>query len=150
VQKRIPHKFYFHIISLICTVCKLCCPAHLFPNTPRISREYWMIYRGPGFLVVVWFSSTPILSPNPGTPSGCWTGGTQWHRKILLRQLADGRGCVWGAESCDGEKAWSSISHIILSAYLSSTTAEKRWESTIDRMILISIYRSKQTCCNFL
>jgi hypothetical protein len=27
--------FYFHIISLIFTVFKLCCPAHLFPNTPR-------------------------------------------------------------------------------------------------------------------
>ncbi len=35
MQKRILHIFYFHIISLICTVSKLRCPAHLFPNTPR-------------------------------------------------------------------------------------------------------------------
>ncbi len=37
MQKRILHIFYFHIISLICTVFKSCCPAHLFPNTPRTS-----------------------------------------------------------------------------------------------------------------
>ncbi len=36
VQKKILHVFYFHITSLICTVFKLCCPAHLFPNTPRM------------------------------------------------------------------------------------------------------------------
>ncbi len=35
VQKRILRIFYFHIISLIFTVFKLWCPAHLFPNTPR-------------------------------------------------------------------------------------------------------------------
>ena len=35
VQKGIVCIFYFHIISLISTVFKLCCPAHLFPNTPR-------------------------------------------------------------------------------------------------------------------
>ncbi len=35
VQKRILHIFYFNIISLIFTVFKLWCPAHLFPNTPR-------------------------------------------------------------------------------------------------------------------
>ncbi len=28
-------------------------------------REYSMTYRGPGFLVVVWFDSSPILSPPP-------------------------------------------------------------------------------------
>ncbi len=27
------------------------------------AREYWMIYRWRGFLAVVWFSSSPILSP---------------------------------------------------------------------------------------
>ncbi len=26
-------------------------------------REYWIIYRGPSFLVVVWFGSMPALSP---------------------------------------------------------------------------------------
>jgi hypothetical protein len=27
-------------------------------STHMNSREYWMIYRGPGFLVVVWFGSS--------------------------------------------------------------------------------------------
>ncbi len=44
VQKRILHIFYFNIISLIFTVFKLWCPAHLFPNTPRI----WAQMRGGG------------------------------------------------------------------------------------------------------
>ncbi len=33
MQKGILSIFYFRIISLICTVFKLSCPAHLFPNT---------------------------------------------------------------------------------------------------------------------
>ncbi len=38
MQKRILRVFYFHIISLIFTLFKLWCPAHLFPNTPRTLR----------------------------------------------------------------------------------------------------------------
>jgi hypothetical protein len=40
VHKGILFKFYFHIISLTCTVFKLDCPAHLFPNTPRTLRSF--------------------------------------------------------------------------------------------------------------
>jgi hypothetical protein len=29
------------------------------------SREYWMIYRRPGFLAVVWFDSSHPLLPSP-------------------------------------------------------------------------------------
>ncbi len=29
------------------------------------TREYWMIYRGPGFLAVVWFGSSSLLPPFP-------------------------------------------------------------------------------------
>ncbi len=39
VQKRIFSIFYFNTISPIFTVSKLWCPAHLFPNTPRINRS---------------------------------------------------------------------------------------------------------------
>ncbi len=35
VPKRILRIFYLDLISLIFTVFKLWCPAHLFPNTPR-------------------------------------------------------------------------------------------------------------------
>ncbi len=36
-----------------------------FSNFPSRSlhSKYWMIYRGPGFLVVVWFGSSPTPSP---------------------------------------------------------------------------------------
>ncbi len=72
-------------------------------------REYWMIYRGPGFLAVVWFGSTPILSPSPVFFSG-----------FLF--IVAGRDCRrWGGvgEEPSGEKAWSSIYHPILSAQCS-------------------------------
>ncbi len=37
---------------------------HFHPCTsPPPSTEYWMIYRGPGFLAVVWFGSSPTPSP---------------------------------------------------------------------------------------
>ena len=40
VPKSILRILYSDKISLICTVFKLCCPAHLFPNTPRTYLEY--------------------------------------------------------------------------------------------------------------
>ncbi len=33
--------------------------------TPRNHRQYWTIYRGPGFVAVVWFGSSPTASPPP-------------------------------------------------------------------------------------
>ncbi len=32
-------------------------------------REYWMLYSEPGFLVVVWFGSSPHSTPSSGSPS---------------------------------------------------------------------------------
>ncbi len=71
-------------------------------------REYWMIYRGPGFLAAVWFGFPP--SPFCG------------QQVVSLSQsfcvsLNDGRrgGCGRGAKSYDGEKAWPSINQSILS-----------------------------------
>ncbi len=45
-------------------------------------REYWMIYRGPGFLAVVWFGFSPIPFPLPAT----------YRKNEKERQLADGMG----------------------------------------------------------
>ncbi len=72
-------------------------------------REYWMIYRGPGFLSVVWFCCSPIPSPVARQqvvtlPGCCWS--TYWRE----------RGGWGGAKLYDGEKAWSFINHSILSA----------------------------------
>ncbi len=43
------------------------------------TREDWMLYRGPGFLVVVWFAHRPHSLPSPSVSS---TGDTQedWAR----------------------------------------------------------------------
>jgi hypothetical protein len=58
VQKGILHILYFHTISLICTVFKLCCPAHLFPNTPRICYFFQFL------TFSIFFSIEKIRSPN--------------------------------------------------------------------------------------
>ncbi len=57
-----------------------------------------MIYRGPGLLVVERFGSSP-------TP----------YRRHTGRQLLTVEGGRRGATSYDGEKAWSSIKHSVLS-----------------------------------
>jgi hypothetical protein len=62
-------------------------------------KEYWMIYRRPGFLTVVWF----WLLPPPHFP-------LQIIQYSLYQMVFGG-----GAKSCDGEKAWLSIDHSILS-----------------------------------
>ncbi len=74
------------------------------------SRGYWMIYRGSGFLAVVWFGSTPNLPPfhvskhdqrSKGRPRNttCW-----WERG--------------GAKSLDRKKGRPSINNSILSGFI--------------------------------
>ncbi len=78
-------------------------------NAAEQSREYWMIYIWPGFLAVVWFGSTPTSSPHFPTTSClsfsvilCIAGRDYWRE---------------GGEtkSYNGEKAWPSLNHSILS-----------------------------------
>ncbi len=61
------------------------------------TREYWMIYRGPGFLAVVWFGSSPTPFPPHVSlsQSSCVTtvehtdrrggGGRGWARSQVMR-----------------------------------------------------------------
>jgi hypothetical protein len=65
-----------------------------------------MIYRGPGFLAVVLFSSSPTPFPFLRL-SVC--------RRPSL-QTGEGGGGGGGAKSYDREKAWPSKNHSILSA----------------------------------
>ncbi len=70
------------------------------------SREYWMIYRGPGFLAIVWFGS----SSTPHLQSVSSTGDTQeyWERETTcLREKGGGEGGR-GAKLYNHRKAWSS------------------------------------------
>jgi hypothetical protein len=76
----------------------------------RISRECWMIYRGPGFLVVGWFDLAPrTLLPSLVSKLSLFLSLPC----VSPVELTDGRGGKGGggAKSYDGEKAWSSINH---------------------------------------
>jgi len=73
-----------------------------------------MIYRGPGFLAVAWFDSSPTLSTPFASVSS--TGDTQedWEREATFwRKRGEWGG--FGAELHDRKKSWSSINHSILS-----------------------------------
>ncbi len=66
------------------------------------AREYWMIYRGTGFLAVVWFGSSPTfpqLSLFLSLP-------------VCPRQVY-----LWGRGEEQNHKAWSSINHSIFSGW---------------------------------
>ncbi len=68
--------------------------------------EYWMIYRGPGFIAVIWFG----FFPTPYTLSRQQVVYLS-HSSCVSPVEGEGRG---EAKSYDGEKAWSSINHSLL------------------------------------
>jgi hypothetical protein len=71
-----------------------------------------MIYRGTGFLAVVWLR----LLPRPFFPLPP-VSDTQkdWERETTFWWEGVGKGGGEGDNSCDGEKAWFTIKHSILS-----------------------------------
>ncbi len=74
------------------------------------SREYWMIYRGPGFLAVGWFGSSPTPSP-PMQSASCLSFS-------VFLYVAGEAYRMGGGEEGVGEKAWPSINHSIFSGVL--------------------------------
>jgi hypothetical protein len=68
-------------------------------------KEYWIIYREPGFLAVVLFDSFP--PPSPVSKLDRRHTGRLLKRDNFL--TGEGEGVGEGAKSYDGEKAWSSI-----------------------------------------
>ncbi len=78
-------------------------------------REDWMLYGGPGFLVVVWSTSPPPPPPRGDPPVSlrkvsfpvfvCVADRAYWPER-------EGGG-GWGAKSYDREKTCSSINHSI-------------------------------------
>ncbi len=84
-------------------------------STPKswlaFGREYWMIYRGPGFIGVVWFAPA-----HPLPPLAFVTGDTQEDRERETTCLWEsGEGGGRGAESYNRNQAWSSINNSLLS-----------------------------------
>ncbi len=92
--------------------------------------KYGLFYRGPGFLAVVWFGSSP--TPLPHTfPSVSSTGDT--HKREKERQVADGRGRA-RSRIIRPQEAWSSICHSILSVLMfigGSTTQKIRFDRLV-------------------
>ncbi len=90
------------------------------------SREYWMIYRGTGFLVAVWIGSSRVPTPSPVTAV------RKLDRRFTERlrktdNLLTGRGEP-NHQIIDGDKAWSSIFHpIILSGSVPRLQEKELW-----------------------
>ncbi len=73
-------------------------------NRTRQGREIWIIYRGPGLLVVVWFGSSPTLSP-PLTSASCLSlSQSPYVSPVELNNVREAGG-GGGAKSYDDKKA---------------------------------------------
>jgi hypothetical protein len=73
-----------------------------------------MIYKGPGFLVVVLFRPSP--TPSPNLPSSSCLSFSVFLYVARRSSLLMGEGVEGGAKLYDREKAWSSINHPVLFA----------------------------------
>jgi hypothetical protein len=90
--------------------------AHPHPASRRIGhpRKYITIYRGSGFLAIVWFGSSP--TPSPHLPSAsCLSFSDSCVSPVDWVVHTDGGEWGGGAQSYDDEKAWSSLNHSIFS-----------------------------------
>ncbi len=110
----------------------------LFTLTLLYPREYWMKYRGPDFLAVVWFGS----SPPPPLPSVSSTGGTQedWERETTCwRQREEGGKIKQPQESLALYKWFNTLCCAYThTCYLYSTVYVQR-SDTFNIMMLIEL-----------
>jgi hypothetical protein len=92
-----------------------------------ITREYWIIYRGPSFLAVIWFGSSPIASRVP-TPSRQYCKLDRWHTDCEWETICWRKGDEGGvgAKSYDGKKVWFAINYSRLSGYSSKKNCYHR------------------------
>ncbi len=132
-QRIIKVKLLHCIIKYIC-----CCPVYtLYSTLPP--RKYWMLYRGPGCLSVVWFGSSPPPPPSPVSNLSLLHCLPVCRRSTL--PTGEGGGGGGGAKSYDGETAWSSIYHSILSRSL--CTVQCIYWKTMDifNYTMLQLYR---------
>jgi hypothetical protein len=96
-------------------------------------KEYWIIYRGPSFLAVVWFGSSPAPPPLPSASCLSFSVFLRVASPVELTDVRCGGVVVWrGAKSNLREKAWPSINHSILSvislAKQSCSSSQPEWK----------------------
>ncbi len=84
------------------------------------TREYWMIYRRPGFLAVVWFGSSP--TPLSHEQVSLFLSLPVCCRSSLLTGEGERGGRGTWTKLYDREKAWHSINQSILSGPQSLVT----------------------------
>ncbi len=117
-------------------------------TTLRFAIENWMIYRGPGFLIAVWFGSSPPCPVDRRDDTQA-----DWERETTCwRDRREGK----RAESSDGEKAWSPKNHSILSGVRDDAQKwswqkwdrrekERAWEDSIGKLWLKGENRTGKT-----
>ncbi len=84
------------------------------------TREYWMIYRGPDFLMIVWLGSSPTpFSPSPVSKLPLYFSLPVWRRQSLLTAEREkgGGGGVARSRIIRPRENPCSINHSILSLY---------------------------------
>jgi len=95
-------------IYILCTISFLGFAISLPTTSPPSSavprREYWMIYRGPGFLAVVWFSSSLTPLPPSSVQHVVSLSKSSGLSSVSPVKLTDGRGVggvwrIWRRES---------------------------------------------------
>ena len=91
-------------------------------NSQNTYRKYWMVYRGPGFLAVVWVGPSTL-------PSVSSTRKTLKERQVVKGEGGEGGGR--GAESYDRKKAWSSINLLILTDVKRRIQCAYKWTASL-------------------
>jgi hypothetical protein len=102
-------------------------------------REYWMIYRDPNFLAVIWFGSSPTPFPLFLSAS---VSLSQYSCVSPIDLYTVRKGL--GTKGYDCEKAWPSI--IVQSSLYKRIQKEKRLKREINN----SLYEKRQTTMNIL
>ncbi len=110
-----------------------------------LGREFWRVYRGPGFLAVLWFCSSSIPTPPPLSRQQVVSFAQPF--SVLLVELTDGRGgrgWLGSQITRPQESLGFSINHSILSDCESSllrTSYVKGWLSYLDSKVNCSLHR---------
>ncbi len=112
-------------------------PPFLLPDTMQASLALLIIYRGPGFLAVVWFGSSPTL-PHPVSKLSLFLSHPVCRLSNLL--TGEGGGGGEGARLYVGEKAWSSINHSIISVLLNTVTDKTSRQQVISLNFVTIFY----------